>query len=50
MGHKNVSSTETYVRLTCEMFPDLINMEGVTSCVFPQIQYAKIEDIYDGFC
>jgi len=50
LGHKNVSSTETYVRLTCEMFPDLINMEGVTSYVFPQVQYAKIEDIYDGFC
>jgi len=50
LGHKNVSSTETYVRLTCEMFPDLINMEGVISYVFPQVQYAKIEDIYDGFC
>lgn len=49
LGHKNISSTETYVRLTQEMFPDLINMEGITSCVFPEIQYAKVEDIYDGF-
>jgi len=50
LGHKNISSTETYVRLTNEMFPDLIDMEGITSCVFPQIQYAKMEDVYDGFC
>jgi len=50
LGHKNISSTETYVRLTHEMFPDLIDMESITCCVFPQIQYAKIEDVYDGFC
>lgn len=49
MGHKNITSTETYVRLTHEMFPELINMEKITSCVFPEIQYAKVEDIYDGF-
>jgi integrase len=50
LGHKNISSTEAYVRLTREMFPDLIKMENGTSYVFPSIQYAKIEDIYDGFC
>ena len=50
LGHKNISSTETYVRLTQEMFPDLIKMEDGTSNVFPQIQFTKIEDIYDGFC
>jgi len=50
LGHKNIISTEAYVRLTQEMFPDLIKMESVTSHVFPEIQYAKIEDIYDGFC
>jgi integrase len=50
LGHKNIISTESYVRLTHEMFPDLIRMEDITSHVFPQIQYAKLEDIYDGFC
>lgn len=50
LGHKNIISTEAYVRLTHEMFPDLIKMENITSYVFPEVQYAKIEDIYDGFC
>jgi len=50
LGHKNIISTEAYVRLTQEMFPDLIKMENITSYVFPEVQYAKIEDIYDGFC
>ena len=50
LGHKNICSTETYLRLTYEMFPDLIRMENITSYVFPQIQYSKLEDIYDGFC
>jgi len=50
LGHKNVCSTEAYIRLTHEMFPDTIKMEDITSHVFPLIQYSKIEDIYDGFC
>lgn len=50
LGHKNIISTETYVRLTNEMFPDLIKMENITAHVFPKIRYAKIEDVYDGFC
>lgn len=50
LGHKNISSTETYVRLTHDMFPDLIKMENITSYAFPELQYAKVEDVYDGFC
>lgn len=50
LGHRHICSTEAYVRLTHEMFPDLIKMENITSYVFPQIHYAKIEDVYDGFC
>lgn len=38
LGHKHISSTEHYVRLTMDMFPDIRSkMEQVSSYVFPQI-------------
>jgi integrase len=36
LGHKSLKGTETYVRLTREMYPDIIGMEEpITSFVFP---------------
>jgi integrase len=36
LGHKSLKGTETYVRLTREMYPDIVAMEHpVTSFVFP---------------
>lgn len=36
LGHKSLKGTETYVRLTREMYPDIVGMEHpVTSFVFP---------------
>jgi len=36
LGHKSLKGTETYVRLTREMYPDIIDMEHpITSFVFP---------------
>jgi integrase len=43
LGHKSLKGTETYVRLTREMHPDIIGMEQpITSFVFP----SKIEINY----
>lgn len=36
LGHKNLKGTEQYVRLTQEMFPDVIQMEDkISSYIFP---------------
>ncbi len=46
LGHKSIKGTETYVRLTQEMYPDVIRMErSITSFVFPS--NPKIEIDYD---
>lgn len=38
LGHKNVSSTEGYVRLIAEIYPDIIkDVSGLSSFVFPDI-------------
>jgi len=38
MGHKSLDATEQYVRLTAEMYPDLLKDEkGICAYVFPQI-------------
>lgn len=47
LGHKSVDSTEKYVRLTQEVYPEVINMEqAFTSYVFPKVNF-KIEIDYD---
>ena len=39
LGHKSLKGTETYVRLTGEMYPEILKMEDpVTSFVFPSHQ------------
>lgn len=44
LGHKSLKGTETYVRLTQEMYPDIIGMEHpVTSFVFPSNPYIEID-------
>jgi integrase len=46
LGHKTITGTEKYVRLTQEMYPEVINMEqSITSFVFPN--NPKIEIDYD---
>ena len=38
LGHKTLMGTERYVRLTQEMYPDIIEMEqSVSSFIFPSI-------------
>lgn len=38
LGHKKPSSTETYVRLTQEMYPDIIKLEqSITQFLFPTL-------------
>jgi len=38
LGHKSLDATEQYVRLTSEMYPDLLNDEkGLCAYVFPKI-------------
>ena len=42
LGHKSLQGTETYVRLTHEMYPDIIGMEHlVISSVFPNNPYIE---------
>jgi len=48
LGHKHIKSTEKYVRLTSQMFPDLIKKQKITSFVFPEMKFIKKND-YDGF-
>ncbi len=44
LGHKSLKGTETYVRLTCEMHPDIVGMEHlITSFVFPSTPYIEID-------
>lgn len=39
MGHKSVGATERYVRLTQEMYPELLNDERkLCAYVFPEIK------------
>lgn len=45
MGHKTLMGTERYVRLTQEMYPDIIHLEeSVSSYVFPSIALMKRAD------
>lgn len=38
LGHKSLTSTERYVRLTAEIYPDLLKDEkGICGYVFPEI-------------
>jgi len=45
LGHNDPRSTNNYVRLTNEMFPEIIQLEHPTSLIFPQIP--KNELIHD---
>lgn len=39
LGHKSLSATDSYVRLTAEMYPKLINdMNQICSFVFPEVR------------
>lgn len=39
LGHKSLSATDSYVRLTAEMYPQLINdMNQICSFIFPEVQ------------
>ena len=43
LGHKSLKGTETYVRLTSEMYPDILKMEAsINSSIFPNNPYTKI--------
>lgn len=45
LGHKSVSATEQYVRLTAEMYPDILNNEkSICAYVFPKFN----NPAYDG--
>jgi site-specific recombinase XerD len=45
LGHKTLSGTERYVRLTQDMYPEIIHMEeSVSSYVFPSISLIKRAD------
>jgi site-specific recombinase XerD len=47
LGHKTIASTERYVRLTQEVYPEVIKMEqAFTSYVFPKLNI-KIKIDYD---
>ena len=42
LGHKSLKGTETYVRLTTEMYPDILRMESsLASSVFPSNPYIQ---------
>lgn len=44
LGHKSLKGTETYVRLTREMYPDILGIEHpVTSFVFPSNPYIEVD-------
>lgn len=38
LGHKYVSSTEDYVRVTCEVFPEIIKMQDTLATIFPKTE------------
>lgn len=40
LGHEKLSTTQQYVRLTAEMFPDITKLvENMCSCVFEEVQF-----------
>ena len=44
LGHRNLSGTENYVRLTQEMFPDIIKQEqSISQSLFPSLSNICIE-------
>jgi integrase len=44
LGHKSLSGTEHYVRLTGEMFPDIVRMEqSISQSLFPSLPEITIE-------
>ena len=44
LGHKSLKGTETYVRLTSEMYPEILGMESsITSFIFPSNHYKEID-------
>ena len=50
MGHKKVMDTETYVRLTQEMYPDLLKMnDEITNQVYTSI-LSKLKQNYENRC
>jgi len=49
LGHKNISSTECYIRMTHEAFPDFLEKSAFTEYVFP-IKNNKDDDDDNGFC
>lgn len=44
LGHKNLKSTNQYVRLTKEAFPELIEMQSDTSFIFPSTEFFKDDE------
>lgn len=45
IGHSNVNDTERYIRLTQEIYPDIIKMEqSVMSYVFPTIRKMEVDN------
>jgi len=43
LGHRTLESTDKYVRLTAEIYPDLLNKEEICAYVFPELKYRKEE-------
>jgi integrase/recombinase XerD len=40
MGHQSIASTDRYVRMTAEMYPDLLNQtESICSYIFTDTKY-----------
>jgi integrase len=38
LGHRTLESTDKYVRLTAEMYPDILNKEEICAYVFPKLR------------
>jgi len=38
LGHQTLESTDKYVRLTAEMYPDILNKEEICAYVFPELR------------
>ncbi|SHL58510.1 tyrosine-type recombinase/integrase [Chryseobacterium polytrichastri] len=45
LGHKNIKSTAHYIRLTTQMFPDLIKIQSKTAFVFPDMKFINTNDL-----
>ena len=42
LGHSNIKATERYLRLTRDIFPEIINSAGdISSGVYMEIEYEK---------